>query len=125
GSVFTVREAIRAGKPAAVVVAGGGAGVPVFSGGRWAPCQLGAVAAFRWVAEPEPPRAGWPWLARVFQVPEGEPTHGLLAHIASLSAGERLWFERGVLAGDAVVVPHEAVFDTPAFLDMRRLMRRF
>jgi hypothetical protein len=126
GSVFTVREAIRAGKPAAVVVAGGGAELPVFRAGRWVPCQLGSVEAFRW--EPsakvsEPARRSW--LARVFQVPEGEPTHGLLEHIASLSPGERLWFERGVLAGDTVVVAHEALSDTPAYLHARRLMRRF
>jgi hypothetical protein len=36
GSVFTAREAIRAGKPAAVVLAGGGAVLPAFGGGRWA-----------------------------------------------------------------------------------------
>src|SRR5215831_17702585 len=40
GSVFTVREAIRAGKPAAVVLAGGGAALPAFFGGRWVPCRL-------------------------------------------------------------------------------------
>ena len=61
----------------------------------------------------------------MFQVPEGEPTHGLLEHIASLSPGERLRYERGVLAGGAVVVAHEALSDTPVFLDSRRLMRRF
>ena len=65
------------------------------------------------------------WLARVFHVPAGEPTHAQLEHIASLSAGERLWFERGILAGDTVLVPHEALSDTPAFLATRRLMRRF
>jgi hypothetical protein len=126
GSVFTVREAVRAGKPAAVVLAGGGAVLPVFSGGRWAPCRLGVVQAFRWVAAPErrePTRRSW--LARVFEVPEGEPTDAQLAHISSLSQGERLWFEQGVLVGDTVVVPHEVLSDTPAFLDTRRLMRRF
>src|SRR5499425_763528 len=124
GSVFTVREAIRAGKPAAVVLAGGGATLPAFSGGRWVPCRLGSIAAFRWQPAPvEPARPSW--LARVFRVPEGEPTHAQLAHIASLSAGERLWFERGVLAGDTVLVAHEALSDTPAFLATRRLMRRF
>lgn len=61
----------------------------------------------------------------MFQVPEGEPTHALLEHISSLSQGERLWFERGVLAGDTVVVPHEALSDTPAFLAVPRLRRRF
>ncbi len=124
GSVFTVREAARAGKPAAVVLAGGGAVLPAFTGGRWAPCRFGAVEGFRWQPElPEPARPSW--LARVFQVPEGEPINAQLEHIASLSAGERLWFERGVLAGDAVLVPHEALSDTPAFLATRRLMRRF
>ena len=130
GSVYTVREAIRAGKPAAVVLAGGGAELPAFPGGRWLPCQLGAVRAFRWVPDPEAsaanprPSGREPWLARVFHVPEGEPTHALLAHISSLSPGERFWFERGVLAGGAILVPHEALSDTPAFLATRRLMRR-
>jgi hypothetical protein len=110
GSVFTVREGIRAGKAAAVVLTGGDAELPAFRGGRWVPCRLGSVEAFRWEADataPEPARRVW--LARVFEVPEGEPTHGLLEHIASLSPGERLWFERGVLAGDTVVVAHEAL----------------
>jgi hypothetical protein len=126
GSVYTVREAVRSSKPAAVILAGGGAVLPVFSGGRWVPCRLGPVEAFRWELGPrasEPPRRSW--LAQVFQVPEGEPTHAQLTHISSLSQGERLWYERGVLAGDTVVVPHEALSDTPAFLDTRRLMRRF
>ena len=52
GSVFTVRQAVRSGKPAAVVLAGGGAELPAFSGGRWQPCTFGGVAAFRWVREP-------------------------------------------------------------------------
>jgi hypothetical protein len=126
GSVFTVREAVRAGKPAAVVLAGGGAVLPAFARGRWAPCQLGGVAAFRWVPAPGGPAAPpHSWLGRVFLVPEGEPTHGQLEHIASLSPGERLWFERAVLAGDTVLVAHEALSDTPAFLATRRLMRRF
>jgi integrase len=126
GSVFTVREAIQAGKPAAVVLAGGGAVLPVFVGGAWVPCSIGPVAAFRWVARPgeaRPARRGW--LARVFQVPDGEPTHALLSHISALGPGERLWFERGVLAGDSVLVAHEALSDTPAFLATPRLMRRF
>jgi len=126
GSVFTVREAVRSSKPAAVVLAGGGAVLPVFSGGRWVPCRLGAVEAFRWVATPvRPERSRRSWLARVFEVPEGEPTDAQLTHIASLSPGERLWFERGVLVGGTVVAPHEALSDTHAFLDTRRLMRRF
>jgi hypothetical protein len=61
----------------------------------------------------------------VFQVPEGEPTDALLSHISSLNPGERLWFERGVLAGDTVLVPHEALSDTPAFLAIPRITRRF
>ena len=127
GSVFTVREAIRAGKAAAVVLAGGGAQLPAFSGGAWVPCSIGPVAAFRWVARTdaaEPP-SRTTWLARVFEVPEGEPTHALLSHISSLSPGERLWFERGVVAGDTVLVAHEALSDTPAFLATARLRRRF
>src|SRR5215472_12752323 len=124
GSVFTVREAIRAGKPAAVVLAGGEAALPAFSSGRWVPCRLGSIDAFRWQPAPiEPARPSW--LARVFRMPEGEPTQAQLAHIASLSAGERLWFERGMLAGNTVLVAHEALSDTPAFLATRRLMRRF
>jgi hypothetical protein len=59
GSVFTVREAIRA-KPAAVVLAGAGAERPRFSGGRWAPCSVGPVAAFRWVADAPEPDGGEP-----------------------------------------------------------------
>jgi hypothetical protein len=127
GSVFTVREAIRAGKPAAVVLAGGGAALPSFSGGLWVPCSIGSVSAFRWVAGPdeaERPRRGT-WLGRVFEVPEGEPTHALLSHISWLTPGERLWFERGVVAGDTVVVAHEALSDMPASLATARLMRRF
>jgi len=80
----------------------------------------------RWVPEPDAPEPmRRSWLGRVFQVPEGEPTHGQLEHIASLSQGQRLWFERGVVAGDTVLVPHEAVTDTPAFLATPRLTRRF
>ncbi len=126
GSVFTVREAIRAGKPAAVVLAGGGAELPSFSGGRWEPCAVGPVSAFRWVAEAseeaEPKQTA---LARIFVVPEGEPVHELLAHISGLSQGERLWFEQGVLAGDTVLVPHEQCSDgKPSRLVVDRLMRR-
>ena len=85
GSVFTVREAIRAGKPAAVVLAGGGAELPCFSGGAWAPWSIGPVAAFRWVVRPdERCSARTTWLARVFQIPEGEPTNALLSHIVLL-----------------------------------------
>src|SRR3990172_3144615 len=53
GSVFTVREAIQAGKPVAVVLAGGGAALPVFTGGTWVACSIGSVAAFRWVPASE------------------------------------------------------------------------
>ncbi len=106
GLVYTVREAIWAGKPAAVVLTGGGAAMPAFARGRWTPCRLGAVEASRWVSEPQAPESWRSWLVRVFHVAEGEPTHTLLEHIASLSAGQRLWFERGVLVGDTVVVPH-------------------
>jgi len=48
-----------------------------------------------------------------------------MEHISSLSQGERLWLEQGVLAGDTVLVPHEALSDTPAFLALPRLRRRF
>ncbi len=132
GSVFTVREAVRAGQPAAVVLAGGGAALPGFPGGAWARCSLGGVAAFRWVPsagaqgadgdEAEPKRTA---LHRIFVVSDGQPVEALMAHISSLSAGERLWFETGVLAGDTVMVQHEALSDTPAFLALPRLRRRF
>jgi hypothetical protein len=128
GSVFTVREAIRAGKPAAVVLAGGGAALPAFSGGAWVACSLGGVAAFRWQAadrEPEPVEAKPTPLARVFVVPDGEPTQAVMAHISSLSPGERRWFEEAVLVGDTVLMSHERLSDTPAFLALPRLRRRF
>jgi len=93
GSVFTVREAIHAGKPAAVVLAGGGAELPRFVGGCWAPCSIGPVAAFRWVAKTPEPDAGAPKptaLHRIFIVPDGEPVQALMEHIASLSPGTAL-----------------------------------
>ncbi|MBI4610868.1 MAG: DNA-processing protein DprA [Candidatus Rokubacteria bacterium] len=126
GSVFTAREAIRAGKPVAVVVAGGGAALAHFSGGRWEACALGPVAAFRWVAEASEEAEPKPTaLARIFVVPEGEPVHELLAHISGLSQGERLWFEQGVLIGDTVLAPHESCSDgKPARLAVDRVMRR-
>jgi hypothetical protein len=90
------------------------------------PCLIGSLSAFRWVAGAADARpAGRSWLARVFQVPEGEPSYALLTHISTLSPGERLWFERGILAGDTVLVAHEALSETPAFLATPRLMRRF
>jgi hypothetical protein len=130
GSVFTVREAIRAGKPAAVVLAGGGAALPAFPGGTWAPCTIAGIAAHRWVPSAErrsdDERAAAPSaLHRIFVVPDGEPTDALLRHISSLTQGERLLFEQGVLAGDTVLMPHEALSDTPAFLALPRLRRRF
>jgi hypothetical protein len=130
GSVFTVREAIRSGRPAAVVLAGGGAALPSFAGGRWAPCAFRSVAAFRWVPDAERAdgaehEAGRNSLHRVFVVPDGEPVEALMAHISALSGGDRLWFERGVVMGDTVMVPHEALSDTPAHLALPRLQRRF
>jgi len=126
GSVFTVREAIRAGKPAAVVLAGGGAQLPAFTGGAWVPCVIGGIAAFRWVPghEAKAP-ARTTALGRIFRVPEGEPVDALLTHISGLTQGERLWFEQGVLTGDTVLVPHEALCDTPVWLTVPRLRRRF
>jgi hypothetical protein len=132
--VFTVRQAVRAGKPAAVVLAGGGAVLPVSAGGRWELCRFGGVAAFRWVREPRaaegesvvaPAEPKPTALHRIFVVPEGEPVEALMAHISSLSAGERLWFETGVLAGETVMVQHEALSDTPACLALPRLRRQF
>jgi hypothetical protein len=130
GSVFTVREAIRSGKPAAIALAGGGAALPSFTGGRWAPCAFGLVAAFRWVPDAERTdgaehEASRNSLHRVFVVPDGEPVDALMAHISALSGGDRLWFEHGVVIGDTVMVPHEALSDTPAHLALPRLQRRF
>jgi hypothetical protein len=123
GSVFTVREALRAGKRTAVVLAGGGAGLPGFAGGHWAACPIGGVAAHRWVPDVGGPDGGEPKLTalgRIFVVPDGEPVQGLLGHVSTLSQGERLWFERGIVAGDTVLIPHEALSDTPAFLLLHR-----
>ncbi len=128
GSVFTVREAIGAGKPAAVVLAGGDAELPRFTGGQWVACAIGPVAAYRWVPEagdPDEPEQKLTGLGRIFAVPEGEPVHALLDHISTLSQGERLWFEQGIVAGDTVLIPHEVLTDTPAFLTVPRLMRGF
>jgi hypothetical protein len=80
-SVFTVREAIRAGKPAAVVLAGAGAELPRFSDGQWVACAIGHVVAHRWVpdaTDPDQPERKLTALGRIFAVPEGEPIHGLL-----------------------------------------------
>ncbi|MFZ1058593.1 MAG: hypothetical protein WAP47_05310, partial [Candidatus Rokuibacteriota bacterium] len=103
-----------------------GAGLPVFSGGRWEACAIGPVPAFRWVAEAsEEAEPRTTALARIFVVPDGEPVDALLAHISGLSQGERLWFEQGVLLGDTVLVPHERLDDgKPARLAVDRLMRR-
>jgi hypothetical protein len=130
GSVFTVREAIRSGKPVAVVLAGGGAVLPAFPGGTWAPCSIAGVAAHRWVPGAERPNGddgdtAPSALHRIFVVPEGEPTGALLTHISSLTQGERLGFEQAVLVGEVVLMPHEALSDTPAFLALPRLRRRF
>jgi hypothetical protein len=128
GSVYTVREAIRAGKPAAVVLAGGGAELPGFAGGRWVACAIGHVGAHRWVpdsGDPDEPEPKLTQLGRVFAVPEGEPIQALMDHISTLSQGERLWFEQGIVAGDTVLIPHEALSDTPAYLTVPRLMRGF
>ncbi|MFQ5830738.1 MAG: hypothetical protein ACE5JD_16520 [Candidatus Methylomirabilia bacterium] len=126
GSVFTLREAVRSGKPVAVVLAGGGAELPRFSGGRWVSCAFGPVQAFRWVAEASEEAQPKPTaLARIFVVPEGEPVDALLTHISGLSQGERLWFEQGVVVGDTVFVPHEQCSDgKPARLAVDRLIRR-
>jgi hypothetical protein len=126
GSVYTVHAATRAGRRAAVVLAGGGAELPVVPGGRWAVCMLGPVAAYRWEPGPPAPPAPPPSsLARIFTVPDGEPVGALLAHVSSLTPRERLWFETGVRAGDRVLVPVERDDDgTPAMLAVDRLMRR-
>jgi hypothetical protein len=64
-------------------------------------------------------------LARIFVVPDGEPIAALLAHVASLTPGERLWFEQGVRIGDQVLVPYERLDDgKPATLSVDRLRRQ-
>ncbi|MFQ5946432.1 MAG: hypothetical protein ACE5NC_09335 [Anaerolineae bacterium] len=126
GSVFTVREALRAGKPVAVVLAGAGAELPWFPGGRWEACAIGPVSAFRWVAEASGEAEPKPTaLVRIFVVPEGEPVDALLTHISGLKQGERLWFEQGVVVGDTVLVPHGQCSDgKPSRLTVDRLIRR-
>src|SRR5262249_12256305 len=113
---------------AAVVLAGGGAQLPAFSGGQWVVCAIGPVAAHRWVAEvgePEEPERKLTPLGRIFAVPDGEPVQAVLGHIATLSQGDRLGVEQGLVAGDPVLIPHEALSDTPAWLTVPRLMRGF
>jgi hypothetical protein len=110
GSIYTLRETIRRGD-------------------RWVPCGIGGVATHKWVAAPTtlPPLALAPptALGRIFRVPDGEPVDALLAHIASLTPGERLWFEHAVLVGDTVLAPHERLDDgKPAALAVVRLMRQ-
>jgi hypothetical protein len=64
-------------------------------------------------------------LARIFAVPDGEPVAAQLAHIRSLTPGERCWFEQGVRVGDRILVPYERLDDgKPAALAVDRLMRR-
>jgi hypothetical protein len=130
GTHYTLQIAARRGKRVAVVDAGGGAVLPAWPGGAWVPCDLGGVAALRWAprAAPPPPSPPAPrptGLARIFRVPDGEPVEALLAHIASLTPGERLWFEAAIVAGDQVLVPVERLDDgKPAALAVDRLMRQ-
>jgi hypothetical protein len=130
GTHYTLQVAARLGKRVAVVDAGGGAVLPAWPGGAWVPCNLGGVAACRWAPRaappPPPPSAPRPTgLARIFQVPDGEPVEALLAHIAGLTPGERLWFEAGHVAGDQVLVPVEHLGDgKPAALAVDRLQRQ-
>ena len=60
-------QAVRAGKTAAAVLAGGGAALPAFAGRRWEPCSFGSVAALGWVREP--------------RASDGEPVAALLERI--------------------------------------------
>jgi hypothetical protein len=89
-------------------------------------CAFGPVAAYRWEpGAPTPPAPRPSSLARIFAVPDGEPVGALLAHVSSLTPGERLWFEAGIRAGDRVLMPVERGDDgTPATLAVDRLMRR-
>jgi hypothetical protein len=126
GSVYTLRAGVRASRRVGAIVAGGGATLPAFPGGRWVACPLGPVPGFRWEpADTDQVAPRVTDLGRIFAVPDGEPVETLLAHIAGLTPGERLWFETGVRVGDRVLVPYERLDDgKPAALGVDRLMRR-
>jgi hypothetical protein len=97
GSVFTAREAVRCGKPAAVVLAGGEAALPSFAGGRWArifdgvmdsnrggpsaACALGGVAAFRWCQSRRRGRSTVTNQSRSIRPREGISRHRVLSSL--------------------------------------------
>ena len=130
GSVFTVREAIRAGKPAAVVLAGGGAVLPAFAGAGGCRARFGRRRGVPVGHGRRAPRASAELSARRCVASSscrtGEPTHALLAHIAVAQRG-RAAVVRARRRSPATRCwsPHEALSDTPAFLTVPRLMRRF
>src|SRR5262249_45633201 len=113
---------------------GGGAGGRRGGAASVRAWAVGAVPARRRRSVPVGRRTGGTGAAAARVAGAGVPctrgraharTHGQLEHIASPSAGGGARVERGVLAGGTVLVAHEAVSDTPAFLATRRLMRRF
>lgn len=103
-----------------------GAALPTLAGGRWVAVESGVlVGAFRWV--PEAPSALRP-LQEIVTVPSttGMPVEDTMAHISTLSQGDRLWFEQCEVVGDKIVAPHENVSDgRPSFLSVPALRKRF
>src|SRR5574341_121693 len=66
-------------------------------------------------------------LRAIFLVPDsGSPVHDTMGHIAALSPGDRLWFERCEVVGGKVLAPHENATDgKPAALSVPVLRRQF
>ncbi|MDD5559017.1 hypothetical protein [Candidatus Methylomirabilis sp.] len=131
GTHFTLRCALARGLRVVAFVCGGGAVLPTFDGGRWVPLRCSSDAwagGFRWV--PDPPESPSPFksLPEIVRIPAegGCPIHETFVHVASLSQGDRLWFERCEVAGDTIVAPHLNDSDgRPAFLSVPALRKRF
>jgi hypothetical protein len=67
-------------------------------------------------------------LREIVRIPAGGgcPVHESFVHVASLSQGDRLWFERCEVAGDTIVAPHPNESDgRPSFLAVPALRKRF
>ncbi len=139
GTVFTLHCAISRGLPVVVFLCGGGAVLPAGRGGAWIPlrCASGVWAgAFRWAprrhatagaSNGEELASALRSLREIFRVPDtGSPVHDTMTHIASLSQGDRLWFERCEVLGEKVLAPHENATDgKPSALTIPALRRRF